>query len=103
MSEHMSSPQRPACVGFCHRFATIESVRLHYVTAGVESAEPLILLAGYPETWFAWRRVMPLLADRFRLIAIDLPGQGDSDKPLDGYDTSTVARRIHGLIAKLGI
>ncbi len=46
---------------------------------------------------------MPLLADSFRVFAIDLPGQGDSDKPLDGYDTSTVARRVHALIGRLGL
>jgi len=46
---------------------------------------------------------MPLLADRFRVVAIDLPGQGDSDKPLDGYDTGTVARRVHDLIARVGL
>ena len=88
---------------FRHAFETIEGLRLHYVTAGREDAEPVVLLAGYPETWFAWRRVMPLLAERFYVVAIDLPGQGDSDKPLDGYDTSTVARRVHALIARIGL
>jgi len=88
---------------FEHAFATIDGLRLHYVTSGPNDAEPLVLLAGYPESWFAWRKVMPLLADRFRLIAIDLPGQGDSDKPLDGYDTRTVARRVHDLVARIGL
>jgi pimeloyl-ACP methyl ester carboxylesterase len=73
------------------------------VTAGPEDAEPLVLLAGYPESWFAWRKVMPLLAGRYRVVAIDLPGQGDSDKPLDGYDTRTVARRVHDLVGRLGL
>ncbi|TAA08896.1 alpha/beta fold hydrolase [Pseudoxanthomonas winnipegensis] len=88
---------------FRHAFETVDGVRLHYVTAGPEDAQPLVLLAGYPESWFAWRKVMPLLADRFRLIALDLPGQGDSDKPLDGYDTGTVARRIHGVLERIGV
>ena len=93
----------PDTTPFKHAFETIEGLRLHYVTAGPEDAEPLVLLAGYPESWFAWRKVMPLLAGRYRVIAIDLPGQGDSDKPLDGYDTGTVARRVHGLVARLGV
>lgn len=88
---------------FRHTFETVDGVRLHYVTTGPEDAPPLVLLAGYPESWFAWRKVMPLLAGRFRLIALDLPGQGDSDKPLDGYDTGTVARRIHGLLERIGV
>ncbi|MDQ1093106.1 pimeloyl-ACP methyl ester carboxylesterase [Xanthomonas sacchari] len=88
---------------FRHAFETVDGVRLHYVTTGPEDAPPLVLLAGYPESWFAWRKVMPLLAGRFRLIALDLPGQGDSDKPLDGYDTGTVARRIHGLLERIGV
>ncbi|WP_254457894.1 alpha/beta fold hydrolase [Xanthomonas sacchari] len=88
---------------FRHAFETVDGGRLHYVTTGPEDAPPLVLLAGYPESWFAWRKVMPLLAGRFRLIALDLPGQGDSDKPLDGYDTGTVARRIHGLLERIGV
>lgn len=88
---------------FNQGFETIDGVRLHYVTAGQEGAEPLVLLAGYPQSWFAWRKVMPILAERFRLVALDLPGQGDSDKPSDGYDTGTVARRVHDLLGRLGL
>lgn len=86
-----------------HRFATIDGLRFHYVTAGRADAQPLVLLAGFPESWYAWRRVMPLLSARFRVIAVDLPGQGDTDKPLDGYDTGTLARRVRGLLAHLGL
>ena len=93
----------PPTKGFRHRFETVDGLRLHYVMAGSEKSESLVLLAGYPQSWFAWRRVMPLLADRFHVVAIDLPGQGDSDKPLDGYDTSTVAQRVHGLLQRAGI
>jgi pimeloyl-ACP methyl ester carboxylesterase len=93
----------PDNTGFRHGFETIDGFRLHYVTVGPEDAEPLVLLAGYPESWFAWRKVMPILANRFRLFAVDLPGQGDSDKPLDGYDTGTVARRLHDFLGRLGL
>ncbi|SEQ22587.1 Pimeloyl-ACP methyl ester carboxylesterase [Faunimonas pinastri] len=88
---------------FQHCFETIDGLRLHYVTAGAREAEPLVLLAGYPQSWLAWRKVMPILAAHFYVIAVDLPGQGESDKPLDGYDTGTVARRVHALLERLAI
>jgi pimeloyl-ACP methyl ester carboxylesterase len=89
--------------GFAHHFETVDGLRLHYVTAGIAEGEPLVLLAGFPESWYAWRKVMPLLAERYRIIAVDLPGQGDSDKPLDGYDTGTLAQRVHALVERLGL
>jgi microsomal epoxide hydrolase len=63
----------------------------------------MVLLAGFPESWFAWRKVMPLLAAAYRIIAPDLPGQGDSDRPMGGYDTQTLATRVRGLLQKIGI
>jgi pimeloyl-ACP methyl ester carboxylesterase len=86
-----------------HRYATVDGLRFHYVTAGRDNADPLVLLAGFPESWYAWRRVMPILAEHFHVIAIDLPGQGDTDKPMDGYDTESLARRVHGLLERLGV
>lgn len=93
----------PALPGFFHRFAPIEGVRLHYVTGGRPDGEPVVLLAGFPESWFAWRKVMPLLAARYKVLALDLPGQGDSDRPEGGYDTRSLATRVHGLLQHLGI
>ena len=89
--------------GFEHRFETINGIRLHYVAGGKTDGEVVILLAGFPESWFAWRRVIPLLAANYKIIAPDLPGQGDSDRPSDGYDTQTVAVVMHDLLAKLGV
>lgn len=89
--------------GFAHRFHTVDGVRLHYVEGGRADGHPLILIAGYPESWYAWRKTMPLLGRQYRILAIDLPGQGDSDKPLDGYDTHAVATCVHTLIRDLGI
>jgi pimeloyl-ACP methyl ester carboxylesterase len=89
--------------GFEHRFETVEGVRLHYVVGGKADGDTVVLLAGYPESWFAWRKVMPALAEHYRVIAPDLPGQGDSDRPLDGYDTQSVAIALHGLLGKLGM
>ena len=89
--------------GFEHRFATVDGVRLHYVTGGKADGEVIVLLAGFPESWFAWRKVMPLLAPSFRIIAPDMPGQGDSDRPQGGYDTQTLASAVHGLLQRLGV
>ncbi|WP_395065340.1 alpha/beta fold hydrolase [Paraburkholderia silvatlantica] len=91
----------PVLPGFEHRFATVEGTRLHYVIGGNKDGETVVLLAGYPESWFAWRKVMPLLAERYRVIAPDLPGQGDSDRPQDGYDTQSLATSLHALLEKL--
>lgn len=85
---------------FQHRLIGVSGIRYHVVEAG--EGTPLILLAGFPQSWYAWRRVMKILSPHYKLIAIDLPGQGDSDKPASGYDTLTTADRIHGLIAELG-
>lgn len=89
--------------GFAHAYATVEGVRLHYVSGGNPQGETLLLLAGFPQSWYAWRQVMARLADRYRIIAPDLPGQGDSDKPQFGYDTLALADKIQGLMQKLGI
>ncbi|WP_343668108.1 alpha/beta fold hydrolase [Paraburkholderia heleia] len=93
----------PILPGFTHRFATIEGIRLHYVIGGNKDGETVVLLAGYPESWFAWRKVMPLLAARYRVIAPDLPGQGDSDRPQGGYDTQSLATSLHALLEKLEV
>jgi pimeloyl-ACP methyl ester carboxylesterase len=86
-----------------HRFETVNGVRLHYVAGGKADGETVVLLAGYPQSWFAWRRLMPMLGERYRVIAPDLPGQGDSDRPLDGYDTQSLATATHLLLRQLGV
>lgn len=88
--------------GFSHHYATVDGVRLHYVSGGNANGETLLLLAGFPQSWFAWRQVMSLLSDRYFIIAPDLPGQGDSDKPLSGYDTTSLAQKVQGLMQQLG-
>jgi pimeloyl-ACP methyl ester carboxylesterase len=93
----------PELPGFEHRFETVDGVRLHYVTGGKADGEAIVLLAGFPESWFAWRKVIPLLAPKFRIIAPDLPGQGDSDRPQSGYDTQTLAVMMHDLLHQLGV
>jgi pimeloyl-ACP methyl ester carboxylesterase len=64
--------------------------------------DPLVLLHGWPETWYEWRHVMPALAKNYTVIAPDLRGLGDSSKPLTGYDGKTTAEDIHQLVSQLG-
>ena len=79
----------------------IEGVKLHYLTAG--HGPTLILLHGYTQTSRMWRPIIPPLAEKFTVIAPDLPGIGDSAIPKDGLDMKTAAIRIHALAKSLGI
>jgi pimeloyl-ACP methyl ester carboxylesterase len=83
------------------RIGQIEGVRIHYLTAGHGPA--VILLHGYTQTSRMWRPIIPLLAEKFTVIAPDLPGIGDSDIPADGLDMKTAAIRIHALAKSLGV
>src|SRR5437667_277952 len=83
------------------RTAKIDNVELHYLTAGHGPA--MILLHGYAETSRMWRPIIPLLAEKFTVIAPDLPGIGDSSIPADKLDMLSAANRIHGLVRVLGI
>jgi pimeloyl-ACP methyl ester carboxylesterase len=83
-----------------HHAAYVDGIKLHYVRAG--SGDPVVLLHGWPQTWYMWRKVIPTLAERYTVIAPDLRGFGESGKPVDGYDKRTVAGDIHGLVGQLG-
>jgi pimeloyl-ACP methyl ester carboxylesterase len=83
------------------RTAEINGVKLHYMTAG--HGMPLILLHGYAETSLMWKPIIPVLAERFTVIAPDLPGIGDSEIPTDGLDMKSAAIRIHDLAKSLGV
>jgi len=82
------------------RTPEIAGVKLHYLTAG--RGTPLILLHGYAETSLMWKPIIPLLADRFTVIAPDLPGIGDSSIPAQGLDMKSAAISIHDLAKSLG-
>ncbi|OLF10830.1 alpha/beta fold hydrolase [Actinophytocola xanthii] len=87
---------------FRHEFADVDGVRMHYVTGG--TGEPLVLLHGWPQSWYEWREIMPALADRYTVYALDLPGLGDSTGAPPSYDKATLARFVHGLVAgELGL
>jgi pimeloyl-ACP methyl ester carboxylesterase len=82
------------------RDAEVQGVKLHYLTSG--HGAPLLLLHGYAETSLMWRPLMPSLAERFTVIAPDLPGIGDSAISADGLDMKAAAVRIHALMSSLG-
>ncbi|HTR64132.1 MAG TPA: alpha/beta hydrolase [Terriglobales bacterium] len=92
---------QPAGKTIASRTAEVDGVKLHYLTAG--SGPTLILLHGYAETSRMWRPIIPALAERFTVIAPDLPGIGDSDIPKDGLDMKNAAVRIHDLAKSLGV
>jgi len=79
-----------------HHHADLGDVRLHYVTAG--EGFPVVLLHGWPQTWYEWRHIMPELARHYRVIAPDLRGLGDSSRPAAGYDKKTVGNDIWRLV-----
>jgi pimeloyl-ACP methyl ester carboxylesterase len=83
------------------KFATVDGVKIHYLEAGHGPA--VVLLHGYAQTSQMWRPLIPKLADKFTVVAPDLPGIGESDIPKDGLDMKTAAIRIHALVKSLGI
>ena len=86
---------------YTHHQTRVNGVRLHYVVAG--SGDPVVLLHGWPQTWREWRRIIPLLASQYMVIAPDLRGFGASDKPAEGYDKRTVAEDVFQLTRHLGL
>src|SRR5438309_848995 len=89
-----------------HAMADIgPGVRLHYVATPSEKEAVVVLLHGFPQTWWEWRHVIPMLANAgFRVVAPDYRGAGYSQRPLDGYDKRTMAGDIQGLLREhLGI
>jgi pimeloyl-ACP methyl ester carboxylesterase len=85
---------------FTSRYVDANGLRLHAVVGG--SGPPLLLVHGWPESWYAWRLVMPALAKDFTVVAVDQRGYGLSDKPADGYDTGTLANDLVALMDALG-
>ena len=85
---------------FTSRYVDTGELRLHAVVGG--EGPPLLLVHGWPETWYAWRLLMPALARDFEVIAVDQRGIGLSDKPPDGYDTATLAGDLVALMEALG-
>ena len=76
-----------------HHFATLREVKMHYVTAGA-GGTTLVLLHGYPQSWYFWRQVITELQKEYRIVAPDLRGLGDTTRPAGGYDKRRRGRRL---------
>ena len=85
---------------FASRYVDTGELRLHAVTGG--DGPPLLLVHGWPQTWYQFRLIMPGLARDFSVVAVDQRGIGLSDKPPGGYDTATLASDLVKLMDALG-
>lgn len=85
---------------FTHHKTQVNVIQIHYVMGG--KGEPVVLLHGWPQSWYAWRKVMPILAQRYTVIVPDMRGFGKSSKPDTGYDKPIVAEDIYQLVRQLG-
>src|SRR5580698_6643631 len=84
-------------------FINVNNIRLHYMEEG--EGEPVILLHGFPEFWYGWRKQIPALGKKFRVIAPDMRGYNLSDKPkgIDSYGIDILASDIAALIKALNL
>lgn len=87
---------------FRHASTRVSDVNIHYVEGG--EGPPILLIPGWPQSWYAWRYVMPQLVDAgYRVIALDPRGMGESDAPAGRYDLATVATELHQFAQVLGL
>ncbi|ABS03604.1 alpha/beta fold hydrolase [Kineococcus radiotolerans] len=102
-----TDPAPPASIPeVTHHHAEVNGTTLHHVRAGAVGSA-VLLVHGFPETWWAFHRLIPLLAQHHRVIAVDLRGFGDSgnddDDGPDAYDSATSAEDLHALVEHLGL
>lgn len=93
----------PHVEGVEHRFIDANGVRIHVAEAGDGTAEPVVLLHGWPQHWYEWRYLIPPLAERYRVICPDLRGLGWSEAPTSGYEKETLADDVLALFDELGL
>lgn len=96
-----TTPYGATLPGVTHHLADVNGTRLHYVRAGTDGS-PILLVHGWPETWWAFRRLIPLLARTHRVFALDLRGFGDSSNADTEYGEAVAAEDLHHLVAHLG-
>jgi pimeloyl-ACP methyl ester carboxylesterase len=93
----------PATVaGVDHQRVRLNGTELHYVSAGTDGS-PVLLVHGFPETWWIFRKLIPLLSEHHRVFAVDLRGFGDSARADAGHDSATAAEDVRALIAHLNV
>jgi pimeloyl-ACP methyl ester carboxylesterase len=93
--------QMPQVPGVSHRFIRVREVNFHVAAAG--EGDPVLLLHGWPEHWYAWRKLIPRLAERYRVLALDLRGFGWSDIAWEGFEKESMADDVAGVLAELDI
>src|SRR6202789_1130304 len=96
------TPAGPARPGITHHYAEVNGTELHYVTAGTQGS-PVLLVHGFPERWWTFRKLIPLLAASHRVNAVDLRGFGDSGNGPGAYDSKTSAEDLHLLIEEINV
>lgn len=96
------SKKKAASNGISHHYVEVNGTTLHYVSAGT-TGTPILLVHGFPETWWTFRKLIPLLAENHRVFAVDLRGFGDSDNGPGNYDSKTSAEDLHLLIKELNV
>jgi pimeloyl-ACP methyl ester carboxylesterase len=96
------TPAGATIPGVTHHLAEVNGTELHYVSAGA-SGSPILLIHGWPETWWAFRKLIPLLAPTHQVFALDLRGFGDSSHADGDYDAATSALDIQTLVQHLGV
>jgi pimeloyl-ACP methyl ester carboxylesterase len=92
----------PELAGVEHRYVEVRGARMHVADTG-GSGDPVVLLHGWPQHWWTWHRIIPLLAPDFRVIAIDLRGFGWSEATPRGYRKEELAADIVGVLDALGL
>src|SRR5450432_979570 len=97
-----ATPEPASLAGVTHHSAKVNGIELHYVAAGTEGT-PVLLVHGFPEKWWTFRKLIPLLAASHRVYAVDLRGFGDSDNGPGAYDSKTSAEDLHLLIEELSV
>lgn len=96
------SPLGLTLPGIKHHSVEVDGTTLHYVAAGTIGS-PILLVHGFPETWWTFSKLIPLLAARHRVFAVDLRGFGDSGNMPGEYDSKTSAEDLHLLIEQLDV
>jgi pimeloyl-ACP methyl ester carboxylesterase len=97
-----ATPAGATIPGITHHRVEVNGTTLHYVAAGT-GGTPILLVHGFPETWWSFHRLIPLLAAHHRVFAVDLRGFGDSGNGPGTYDSATAAEDLHLLIDQLGV
>jgi pimeloyl-ACP methyl ester carboxylesterase len=93
----------PALDGARHREVALDSARLHVAEMGPDDARPLLLVHGWPENWWCWRKVAPRLAPEYRCVMPDLRGFGWSETTAGGYEKDRLADDLLALLDRLEI